>query len=111
MKLWKAEKFDPDALMDLYVKAGAKYFVSQAAHHDNFHNWSSSLHPWNSVKMGPHRDTLKEWKAAAYKYGLKFGVSTHLYWSPRFFNAARKFQKPGTPEWQTQRGVSSAEKS
>ncbi|MDG0808181.1 alpha-L-fucosidase [Cohnella rhizosphaerae] len=33
---WKAEKFDPDALMELYAQAGAKYFVAQAMHHDNF---------------------------------------------------------------------------
>src|SRR4249920_1080006 len=33
--LWKAEKFEPDALMDLYVAAGAKYFVSMGVHHDN----------------------------------------------------------------------------
>jgi alpha-L-fucosidase len=49
--------------------------------------------------VGPKRDTLKEWKEAATKHGLKFGVSTHLYWSPRFFANARKYQKPGTPEW------------
>ena len=46
--------------------------------------------------MGPKRDTLQEWKAAAQKHGLKFGVSTHLYWSPRFFNSARQFQQSGT---------------
>ena len=33
---WKAENFDPDHLISLYKKAGAKYFVSMACHHDNF---------------------------------------------------------------------------
>ena len=37
--LWKAEKFDPEELMDRYVAAGAKYFVAQAVHHDNFLNY------------------------------------------------------------------------
>ena len=37
-ELWKADKFDPDALMDLYVRAGAKYFVAQAMHQDNCFN-------------------------------------------------------------------------
>ena len=69
-----------------------------AVHHDNFDMYDSSF-PWNSVAMGPHRDTLKEWKDAAYKYGLKFGVSTHLYWSPGFFKGAREYQKPGTLAW------------
>jgi alpha-L-fucosidase len=47
-KTWfavEAENFDPEGLMDLFVQAGAKYFVAQAAHHDNFHNWNSTHHP------------------------------------------------------------------
>jgi alpha-L-fucosidase len=76
--LWKAEKFDPDGLMDLYLKAGAKYFVAQAAHHDNFHNWNSSHHPWNSVKMGPGRDIVALWGDAARKRGLPYGFSEHI---------------------------------
>jgi hypothetical protein len=33
--LWKAEKWDPDRLMSLYQKAGAKYFCVIAQHRDN----------------------------------------------------------------------------
>jgi len=76
--LWKAEKWDPDKLMALYKKAGAKYFVSMASHHDNFFLWNSQLHRWNSVQMGPHRDVVSGWQKAAKKYGLPFGVSEHL---------------------------------
>ncbi|VGO13050.1 hypothetical protein PDESU_01604 [Pontiella desulfatans] len=95
--LFTAEKWDPDALVD-YVKGnGARFVMPVACHHDNFDMYDS-FHPWNSAAMGPKRDTLKEWKAAAQKHGLKFGVSTHLYWSPRFFNTARQYQKPGTLE-------------
>src|ERR1035438_10012731 len=46
---WKAEKFDPDHLMSLYKKAGAKYFVSMGVHHDNFDLWNSRLNEWNAV--------------------------------------------------------------
>ena len=95
---FKAEKWDPDALVKLFADNGARFIMPVAVHHDNFDMYDSS-HPWNAVKMGPHRDTLKEWKAAAYKHGLKFGVSTHLYWSPSFLKAAREYQKPGTLEW------------
>ena len=42
--LWKAEKWDPDRLMALYKKAGARYFVSMGSHHDNFFLWNSKLH-------------------------------------------------------------------
>lgn len=76
--LWKAEKFDPDGLMKLYKEAGAKYFVSMAVHHDNFDLWNSTFHRWNAVNMGPKRDIVKDWKHAAKKYGLRFGVSEHL---------------------------------
>src|SRR5579883_1766988 len=33
--MWKAENWRPEELMQLYVKAGAKYFVALANHHDN----------------------------------------------------------------------------
>jgi len=97
--LFKAEKWDPDALVKFFKDCGARFIMPVATHHDNFDMYDSSF-PWNSVKLGPHRDTLREWKDAAGKYSLKFGVSTHLYWSPRFFRTARPYQKPGTPEWQ-----------
>lgn len=96
--MFQADKWDPDALVKTVKDVGAHFIMPVACHHDNFDMYDSS-HPWNSVAMGPKRDTLKEWKAAAQKHGLKFGVSTHLYWSPRFFNSARPHQKEGTLEW------------
>ncbi len=75
---WKAEKFDPEGLMNLFAQAGAKYFVAQAAHHDNFHNWNSSQHRWNSVNMGPKKDIVALWQAAAKKFSLPFGFSEHI---------------------------------
>lgn len=76
--LWKAEKWDPEKLMELYKKVGAKYFVSMGTHHDNFFLWNSSLHRWNAVQMGPHKDVVGIWQKAAKRNGLKFGVSEHL---------------------------------
>ncbi len=85
--LWTADKFDPEALMDKYVAAGAKYFVSMGVHHDNFDLWNSTTHRWNAVAMGPKRDIVGEWAKAARKRGLHFGVSEHLgashnWWYP-----------------------------
>ena len=96
--LFKAEKWDPDALVKFVKDNGARFVMPVACHHDNFDMYAS-FHPWNSVNMGPKRDTLKEWKAATTKHGLKFGVSTHLYWSPGWYRPARKYQKEGTLEW------------
>ena len=95
--LFKAEKWDPDGLVGFFKDCGAHFIMPVATHHDNFDMYDSSF-PWNSVDMGPKRDTIQEWKDAAKKHGLKFGVSTRLYWSPRFFSAARKYQKPDTLE-------------
>ena len=75
--LWKAEKWDPDKLMALYKKAGAHYFFGLAVFSDNIDYWDSKYHRWNSVKMGPHRDIMGEWREAARKQGLPFGVSEH----------------------------------
>jgi alpha-L-fucosidase len=77
--LWKAERWNPEELMKLYKRVGAKYFVGLAVHHDNFFLWDSKIHPkWNSVNMGPKKDVVALWQQAARKEGLYFGVSEHL---------------------------------
>ena len=93
--LWKAEKWDPDRLMQLYKAAGARYFVSMGSHHDNFFLWNSQLHRWNAVQMGPQRDVVGDWQKAAQKYGLKFGVSEHLGASFNWFQESHKSDKTG----------------
>jgi alpha-L-fucosidase len=86
--LWKAERWDPDKLMALYKKVGAKYFVSMGSHHDNFFLWNSKLNKWNAVNMGPKKDVVGLWQQAAKNQGLKFGVSEHLGASFTWFQSA-----------------------
>ena len=74
---WKGEKWNPDSLMALYKKAGARYFFAMGNHHDNFDLWNSKYQPWNSVNMGPQKDILAGWEKAARANGLRFGVSIH----------------------------------
>jgi alpha-L-fucosidase len=93
--LWKAEKWDPDKLMALYKKTGAKYFVSMGTHHDNFFLWNSKIHKWNAVNMGPKKDVVGTWQEAAKKQGLKFGVSEHLGASYTWFQASHGSDKEG----------------
>jgi alpha-L-fucosidase len=95
LPLWTAEKFDPEALMDKYAAAGARYFVSMGVHHDDFFLWNSKLHRWNAVQMGPHRDVVGEWQKAAKKNGLPFGVSEHLGASFTWFQDAHKSDRSG----------------
>jgi alpha-L-fucosidase len=74
---WKAENWDPGHLLSLYKRAGAKYFVALANHHDNFDNFDSRYQPWNSVAYGPKKDLIGGWAKATREAGLKFGVSSH----------------------------------
>jgi len=94
--LWKAEKWDPEKLMALYKKAGARYFVSMGTHHDNFFLWNSFIHRWNAVKMGPKKNVVGLWQAAAKSQGLKFGVSEHLGASFTWYQDAHKSDSQGS---------------
>lgn len=78
VKLWNAERFDPAGLMRLYKRAGAKYFAAQAMHHDNFFNYPSQINAWNAANVGPHKDIVGLWQAAARKEGLPFGLTEHM---------------------------------
>ena len=77
LPLWTAEAWKPDELMDLYHRAGARYFVAMANDRDNFDCWDSKFQPWNSVAIGPHQNIVGGWAAAARSAGLRFGVSVH----------------------------------
>ena len=85
---WKAEKWDPDALVAFYKQIGARYVVPVAVHHDNFDCYDSSLQSWNSVNMGPKRDVAGEWKKACAKHGLRFGLASHSEQAWHWFETA-----------------------
>ncbi|MGJ5816654.1 alpha-L-fucosidase [Paludibaculum fermentans] len=92
---WKAEKFDPEALITRYKAAGARYFVSMGIHHDNFDIWNSKHHKWNAVQMGPKKDIVGMWAKAARKAGLRFGVTEHLERTWSWFNVNKGADKEG----------------
>ncbi|MES1183593.1 MAG: alpha-L-fucosidase [Myxococcales bacterium] len=76
-KNWVIDRWDPNALMDLYVQMGAKFFMAMGSHHDNFDNWDSSYQPWNSVKVGVKKDIVGTWEPIARQKGLRFGIGFH----------------------------------
>lgn len=86
---WKAERWQPDSLVKFYKDCGARYFFCLANHHDNFDNWNSKYQPWNSVNMGPHKDIVGGWAAAARKQGLPLGVSVHAAHSWVWYETSR----------------------
>ena len=77
LPMFKAEHFDPSAWAELFQKAGAKYVVPVAEHHDGFAMYDSALSDWTVVKMGPRRDTTGELAKAVRAVGLHFGLSSH----------------------------------
>ena len=92
---WKAEHFDPDKLLKFYKDNGAKTFMALANHHDNFDNFNSKYQPWNSVAVGPHKDLIGGWAAAARKNGLHFGVSVHASRAWSWYEVAQGADKTG----------------
>lgn len=92
---WKAEKWDPDQLVALYKRVGAKYFFAMANHHDNLDLWNSKHQPWNSVNVGPKKDLIGGWAKAAKKQGLPFGVSVHAAHAWTWFETAQGSDKNG----------------
>ncbi|MEQ7127780.1 alpha-L-fucosidase [Actinopolymorpha sp. B11F2] len=85
---WKAERWDPDDLLDLYSRVGARYFVALANHIDNFDLWDSAHQPWNTVGVGPRTDVVGRWAQAARRRGLPFGLSFHANWSWQLLDVA-----------------------
>ncbi|MBQ2928893.1 MAG: alpha-L-fucosidase [Clostridia bacterium] len=75
--MFKAEKFSADAWADLFKKAGARYVVPVAEHHDGFQMYQSDISHWNAAEMGPCRNVLGELKAAVEERGMTLGASTH----------------------------------
>jgi alpha-L-fucosidase len=89
--LFKAEKFDPKAWAELFKESGAQYIVPVAEHHDGFSMYDSKINPWNSLKMGPHRDIIGELAGAIRSKGLHFGLSSHRAEHWFFFEGGREF--------------------
>ncbi len=93
---WKADQWDPDELVALYKKAGARYFVAMANHHDNMDLYDSKYQPaWNSTRIGPRRDLIAGWSQAARKHGLRFGVSVHATHAWTWYEVAQRADKAG----------------
>lgn len=93
--LWKADKWEPEKLIALYKRAGAKYFFGLANHHDNFDAYDSKHHAWNSVKVGPKKDIVGTWARIVREHGLRFGVSNHSAHAWHWFQTAYDYDPEG----------------
>lgn len=74
---FKAERYDPAAWAALFKRAGARYVMPVAEHHDGFAMYDSALTRWDAKDMGPKRDLLGDLAAAIRREGLVFCLSNH----------------------------------
>ena len=93
--LWKGDKFNPEEQMELFKRAGAKYFVAMANHHDNFDLWDSKHQPWNSVNYGPKIDVIGKWREATLNAGLRWGITSHAERTWSWLQVAKGSDKTG----------------
>ncbi|MBF9015528.1 MULTISPECIES: alpha-L-fucosidase [unclassified Oceanispirochaeta] len=89
--LFKGEKFCAKTWVELFKKAGAKFVMPVAEHHDGFQMYDSDLSVWNSVQKGPKRDILGELKNEIEKEGMVFTASSHRAENFWFFGGSRSF--------------------
>jgi alpha-L-fucosidase len=88
---FRMEHFDPGAWASLFRRAGARYVVPVAEHHDGFALYNSNLSDWTAVKMGPRRDLVGDLAVAVRAQGLRLGVSSHRAEHDWFFDGGRAF--------------------
>lgn len=90
--MFAAEKFDSDKWIDLFKKAGAKFIMPVAEHHDGFAMYETQFNRWNAKDMGPKRDVIGELKTSAEKEGIVFCASNHRAEHYFFLNGGRTFE-------------------
>jgi alpha-L-fucosidase len=73
------ENFDPAEWVEIAQRAGMKYIIAIAKHHDGFHLWNTRYSDFNIMNTPFGRDYLKELADACHAANMKFGV----YYSQR----------------------------
>lgn len=89
--MFKGEKFDAESWISLFKRAGIRYVMPVAEHHDGFAMYDTAFNRWNAKAMGPKRDVLGELKTACEKNGLTFCASSHRAEHYFFMNMGRTF--------------------
>jgi alpha-L-fucosidase len=70
----KFEKFNAREWVELMQRAGFKYFVAQAKHHEGFHWWDTRQSDFKVTNTPFGRDLLKELADACHAAGMPFGI-------------------------------------
>jgi alpha-L-fucosidase len=92
-----AAKYDPRAWADLFAKAGARYAVLTARHHDGFALWDSAFGDLDVRRTPAGRDLLKPYAQALRDKGLKVGFYySHSDWNHPLYATVRS---EGEAQW------------
>ncbi|KAG2171938.1 hypothetical protein INT43_001414 [Umbelopsis isabellina] len=87
LPMFKPDKWDPNAWLDLISDAGANYFVLTSKHHEGWALWDTKVSNRSFAAMGPKRDFVQDLLTAAKKSYPK--LKAGLYFSmPEWYNAA-----------------------
>ncbi|WP_428400360.1 alpha-L-fucosidase [Niabella insulamsoli] len=88
--------FDADAWILEAKRAGMKYFVITAKHHDGFALWDSKVSNYDIASTPYKKDLLGALAQACKKYGLKYGF---------YYSHCEDWDHPGgaTPHWTPQK--------
>ena len=89
--MFTAEDFDASEWIAIFKKAGARYVVPVAEHHDGFAMYNSNYTRWNAVNMGPKKDIIGALFEEGRRQGLKMGVSSHFAFNWSYFNKKKHF--------------------
>lgn len=88
-KSFQPEKFDANAWVDVAKKAGMKYVVITAKHHDGFSMFDSKVTDYDIIDATPYkRDIISQLEKACHRAGLHFGV---------YYSVDRDWYRPTGP--------------
>ena len=82
-KQFNPTKYNPEEWVLQAKRAGMKYIVITAKHHDGFALWPSAVNDWNVASTLYKKDLLKPLAEACKKHGIKLGFyySHSVDWS------------------------------
>jgi alpha-L-fucosidase len=70
---FRPKDFRPHEWVALAREAGMKYVVLTTRHHDGFCLFDSQASDFTAVKIGPHRDLIREFADACHRAGMRMG--------------------------------------
>ena len=89
---FRMERFDAGDWISMAKRAGMRYIVAVAKHHDGFHMWDTAHSEFKITNAPFGRDYLKELADACQREGMPFGV----YYSQRDWH--HPYYQPLDPE-------------